>query len=177
MSTACRMVTATLVCMVVGVLLTSCASQTAGQVAQMAVSVAQVTADYEQARQALEKRVAQLPEPDATLWRDFIRDADAFKAVLEEMPPRIAMSPEAMAGVYETGVDLYVRARTLIGPDLRNMPLNDQILLRQMDSALRRLAEVYQAWIVDSQLVQHAEIAASGVELIKLALQIGATVL
>lgn len=177
MSTMCRMVTATLVCMVVGVLLTSCTPQTAGRVSQVAVSLAQVTADYGQARQALEKRVAQLPEPDATLWRDFIRDADEFKAVLETLCARAVVSPEAMAGVYETGVELYVRARKLIGPDLKNMPLNDQITLRQMDSALRRLAEVYKAWTADSQAIQHAEIAASGVELIKLALQIGATVL
>lgn len=177
MSTFCRLVAATVFCVALGLMLTACSGREAAATVQMTSALAQVKVNYAQARHALEARVAQLPEQTGVLWREFIRDADAYKAALETMWLSAAVSHETMAALYETGVGLYARAHALIAPDLGHLPLNDQILLRQMDAALRRLAEAYQQWLNDPEAQRRSDMVSTGLELVKLALQLGVAVL
>lgn len=177
MSAFCRLLAGAVVCFVVGGLAVGCSAQEVVTTVRLTSAATTVRADYDRAHQALERRIAGLPELDATQWRTFIRDADAYKAALEAMWGSVVTSQETAAALYETGVELYARALALVGPDLKTFPLADQILLRQMDSAVRRLAEAYQQWTANPDAAQRSEMVETGVEIVKLALQLGVAAL
>lgn len=173
-----RLMCLALVLFTFGLVATACTQQQAVSTLQVTSALTTVRADYARAHDTLERRLAQLPETDAMQWRALLRQADEFKATVETLRATATVpTEESMAALYETGVGIWARAHTLIAPDLKNLPINDQILLRQFDMSLRRLAKLYQEWIASPGAAHQAEMAAAGLELVRLALQLGVAVL
>lgn len=156
-------------------LLVACTSQ---QV-QVSANLATVAGQYEPTRAALVRKIAAISDPQvAAEWQGVLSRADSLKADLEALyTTGLIPSVTDLALVYAQAAELHATATKLIAPELASLPLADQIRIRQFDTALRALASAYQSWRDSPTGAGQSEMFSSGLEVARLALQVGLMVL
>lgn len=159
-------------------LISACSAQDVVTGAQISTDLAVAQSSYAETRASVERRLASLSEEKAAEVRVLLADADALKASIESVWNEKLIPTSAEVGVlYTAGAALYLRGTTLIAPLLPAMPIADQIRARRFGDALRSLGEHYQAWLESPTAQSQSAFLSRGLELAKMAVQIGMVVL
>lgn len=159
-------------------LISACSAQDVVTGAQISADLATAQSSYAETKASVERQLAGLSADKQTEVRALLADADALKASIEAVWNEKLIPTSAEAGVlYTAGAALYLRGTTLIAPLLPAMPIADQIRVRRFGDALRSLGEHYQAWLESPTAQAQTAMLAQGMELAKMAVQIGLVLL
>lgn len=160
-------------------LLAACSSQQVVTSTQIAGNLAVAKTQYQETRSILARRIATLQDAKkAAEWQALLNDADTLKAALEAVwAAKLAPTAADVAAIYASGATLYSTGINLVAPELASLPFEDQIRLRRFDATLRSLAAAYQSWLASPGSESALAVSSQGLELAKLAIQLGMAIL
>jgi hypothetical protein len=159
-------------------LISACSVQDAVTGAQISTDLAVAQSSYAETRASVERRLSSLSEEKAAEVRALLADADSLKASIEAIwTDKLIPTAADVAVLYQSGVALYARGTALVAPLLSAMPIADQIRVRRFGDTLRSLGEHYQAWLESPTAQSQAATLSQGMELAKMAVQIGLVLL
>jgi len=159
-------------------LISACSAQDVVTGAQISTDLAVAQSSYAETRASVERQLAGLSADKQVEVRALLADADALKASIESVWTEKLIPTSAEAGVlYASGAALYLRGTALIAPLMPAMPIVDQIRVRRFGDTLRSLGEHYQAWLESPTAQAQTAMLAQGMELAKMAVQIGLVLL
>ena len=159
-------------------LLNACSAQDVMTGAQISTDLAVPQSSYAETRASVERQLAGLSADKQVEVRALLADADTLKASIESVWTEKLIPTSAEAGVlYASGAALYLRGTALIAPLMPAMPIVDQIRVRRFGDTLRSLGEHYQAWLESPTAQSQAAMLSQGMELAKMAVQIGLVLL
>lgn len=159
-------------------LLNACSAQDVMTGAQISADLATAQSSYAETKASVERQLAGLSADKQIEVRALLTDADALKASIESVWNEKLIPTSAEVGIlYTAGAALYLRGTTLIAPLLPSMPIADQIRVRRFGDALRSLGEHYQSWLESPTAQSQAAMLSQGMELAKMAVQIGLVLL
>lgn len=159
-------------------LISACSAQDVVTGAQISADLAVAQSSYAETRASVERRLASLSDEKATELRALLVDADSLKASVEAIwTDKLVPTAADVTVLYQAGEALYVRGITLVTPLMSSMPLADQIRVRRFAETMKSLGEHYQAWQASPTAQTQSALLSRGLELAKMAVQIGMVVL
>lgn len=159
-------------------LISACSAQDVVTGAQISTDLAVAQSSYAETRASVERRLSSLSEEKAAEVRALLADADSLKASIEAIwTDKLIPTAADVAVLYQSGVALYARGTALVAPLLSAMPIADQIRVRRFSETMKSLGEHYQAWQASPTAQAQSTLLTRGLELAKMAVQIGMVVL
>lgn len=159
-------------------LISACSAQDVVTGAQISADLAVAQSAYAETRASVERRLSSLPDEKAAEVRALLADADSLKASIEAIwTDKLIPTAADVSVLYQSGVALYARGTALVTPLLSSMPIADQIRVRRFGETMRSLGEHYQAWLASPTAQTQSALLSRGLELAKMAAQIGMVVL
>lgn len=159
-------------------LISACSVQDVVTGAQISTDLAVAQSSYAETRASVERRLASLSEEKAAEVRVLLADADSLKASIESIwNDKLIPTAADVVVLYQSGVVLYARGTALVAPLMSAMPIADQIRVRRFGETMQSLGEHYQAWQASPTAQSQSAFLSRGLELAKMAVQIGMVVL